>query len=182
MSPILPMGCRFFRQKDGKTLLIIEKGPQTRQLRWLGMNPDTTKISWRLAFPYTVFILEFRDMAITDNCRMYYRVVPLTSLKDELFHVNISNVYNTDKICTGDVRARGETIAEKAESFIASFWQSEFNTDLLDHFATDARNNPRLASLEAWQTASREDALFPLEIRWRKAVTIEYLLNGGYFQ
>lgn len=62
---------------------------------------------------------------------------------------------------------QGETLAQKAESFVASFWRSRFNADLRDNnFFPAARQFPQVASLAAWQKETESNPLFPLGIRW----------------
>jgi len=180
-TPILPNGCKYFRQKQSHSVLVIEKPPQTKRLHWTGMNPDTTKINWKLAFPYTIFVLEFQENAITSQSRLYYKKTPIISLDDMLFHTNLCNVYSYDRICTGNMRSVGESMSEKADSFIAAFWQSNFNPDLIaDQFNVDAIRIPQVSNLEAWQTASKDTPLFPLEINWRESSTLAAAINSFF--
>jgi len=181
VTPILPNGCKFLRQKQGNSVIIVEKPPQVRQLIWRGMitspaNRET--ISWRLAFPYTVFVLGFNSQLSMLHSRIFYRTTPINSIQDMLCHTNLCNVYANSTICTGSVRATGDSLAEKVDTFIAGFWQSEFNTDLVsDNFNRDRVLIPKVSNIEAWQSASREDPLFPLAERWRDFESIADLLE-----
>ncbi len=182
-TPILPTGCKYFRKINNRSILVIEEPPKTRQLVWTGMNEDEKKISWRLAFPYVVFVLEFSDLNLTTNYRIFYRVAPLVALDDKLFHTNLCNVYLDDRICHGGIRIVGDTIIGKSEGFIKAFWQSTFNIDLDDHFLHDSTHNKSIISLEAWQASSKEDPFFMLGLKWRDACTLEQIIakvaSGG---
>ncbi len=181
VTPILPNGCKFLRQKQGSSVLIVEKPPQVRQLIWKRMptspaNRET--ISWRLAFPYVVFVLGFNSQLAMLHSRIFYRTTPINSMQDMLYHTNLCNVWATDVICTGNVRAQGDSLSDKVDTFIAGFWQSEFNADLVaENFDRDKVRIPLVSNIEAWQSASREDPLFPLAAHWRDASSISDLLD-----
>lgn len=178
-TPILPNGCKFFRQRGPQTILVIEKAPETRHVKWINMNPERSKINWKLAFPYTIYILEYRNQAF-NSTRIYYRNTPLTSLEDMLFSTNLCNVYSQGTICTGElsINVDGSSIMESADNFIAGFWQSTFNADLKNqNFDVDAGRVPTLASLEKWQASTKADPLFTLSTEWRAFSTLGTLLN-----
>jgi Prokaryotic E2 family D len=144
----------------------------------------TTLSKWKLSFPYVVFILQTdvtsAGVVFTDNCKIFYRNSPILDQTDALCRVNTANVWDNHKICTGGsggMRTTGNSLAEKAESYIAAFWQSQFNTDLLDHYHAAARKFPEVANLEAWQAKSAEDDTFPLRIEWDKVTTIAKIIK-----
>jgi len=180
VTPILPNGCRFFRSKQSHSVLVIEKPPQMRQLNWVGMHSDTTKTSWKLAFPYTVFVLDLIDLAFNRSF-IFYRTTPLSSPDDRLFHSNLCNVDGTGIICTGNIRAAGNSITEKADNFIAAFWASQFNTDLMGYnFTVDSRSTKQVSSLETWQKSSKEDPLFPLSVTWREYDSVANIVGNRF--
>ena len=172
-TPILPSGCKLYYKKGNAGMVVVEKPPQLRTIKWIGMDRDPAKVNWRLAFPYTIFTFTLTGTTII-AIRVNYTQKSLSDPKDELFHSNLANVDSRDIVCTGNVRATGETLTEKLESFIANFWQSEFNQDHIHYnFSPDAGRIKQVASLAAWHKASEEDSLFPLTVEWRKAYTLE---------
>jgi hypothetical protein len=183
-TPILSNGTKYYCKKDTKTILIVEKPPQTKTVTWKGLDPDESKTRWKLAFPYTVYIFGITEPMNINTCRVYYRTKSITVLTDMLCRPNLGNLYNDYKVCTGysntGMRAVGATLAEKVDDYIAAFWHSEFNVDLLDHWNAYARNlsrYPQLISLDEWQKATVADPLFPLNTGWTDLYTIEALIR-----
>jgi hypothetical protein len=171
-TPILPLGCRYFSQKGDRSTFMIEQAPTTRQIEWDGR--------WKLAFPYVVFVVVFSGQAVsTGECRIFYRTSPLGNGDDRLNRPNLCNTYQDGRICTGDVRVTGETLAQKAESFVSAFWRSRFNGDLSDYnYHPAASKFPQVASLETWQTESVKNPLFPLGISWFEAGKLIDVIEG----
>lgn len=177
LSPVLPLGCRLFRQKDDRTVFVIEQAPQVRRLSWHRMAEGS---EWKLAFPYIIFVVVFRgESVLTDQCRIFYRNAPLTSAADPLMRVNLCNVYLRGAICTGSMRVEGEGLAQKAESFCQNFWRSQFNSDLQDECFYPAANSiPEVANLDRWQEESAKNPLFPLATKWLPAGKLSDYLGG----
>lgn len=165
-TPILPAGCRMFHQQGDRSVFVIEQAPQVRQLIWLGT--DDVGDRWKLAFPFVIFVVVFRGEAVaTGECRVFYRTSPLGSGDEKLSRPNLCNTYHDGRVCTGDVRVSGQTLAQKAEAFVTAFWRSRFNRDLADHnFWPMAERLPAVASLTAWQAESDRNPLFPLSVSW----------------
>lgn len=180
ISPTLPQGCRLFHQGgNALTTFVIEQNPQVRQLAWRGMENGE---SWKLAFPYVVFIISFNSDAIdTERTRVFFRTSPFGNGDDKLKKCNLCNVYQDGHTCTGSMRVSGATLAQKAESFISEFWRSTFNSDLNGHnFEPAANRFPQVKSLSAWQAESMKNPLFPLGIEWFEAGQLnDFLPKGG---
>ena len=159
-TPILPLGCRFFSQKGERSVFVIEQAPTTRQIQWDG--------KWKLAFPYVIFVVVFSGQAVsTGECRVFYRTSPLNNGDDKVLRSNLCNTYEDGRICTGDVRVAGETLAQKAESFVSAFWRSAFNWDLSGcNFNPAAQKFGQVCDLQTWQDESGKNPLFPLGINW----------------
>jgi hypothetical protein len=61
-------------------------------------------------------------------------------------------------------------LAEQMEALLNFFWETGFNLDIERNGFERAKTlDPRIASLEAWEAASKADPLFPLGIRWEPA-------------
>ena len=97
---------------------------------------------------------------------------------DTLYHTNLPNVrgepghYGSQRVC---LRYRpemleGVALAEAVPALIEFFWSTGFNQDIANSaFGRAQARDPRFASLEAWEAASRENPLFPLEVDWEPA-------------
>lgn len=165
-TPVLPAGCRLFHSAGDRSVFVIEQNPQVRQLTWPGMDNGGDR--WRLALPYVIFVVVFRgDAVATGECKVFYRTSPLGSGDEKLLRPNLCNTYLDGRICTGDVRVSGQTLAQKAESFVSAFWGSRFNGDLSnENFWPAANAIPAVASLAVWQAESEKNPLFTLSTKW----------------
>lgn len=172
ITPVLPLGCRLFSQKGDRTMFVIEQAPTTRQVELNG--------KWKLALPYVVFVVVFSGAAVsTGECKIFYRTSPLGSGDDKICRPNLCNTYQDGRICTGNVRVSGDTLAQKAEAFVAGFWGSQFNWDLAgENFNPAAQNFPQVRSLEVWQEESAKNPLFPLGISWFEAGRLADVIEG----
>ena len=109
---------------------------------------------------------------------MFFRNSSLSSPTDTLYHTNLPNVrgepghYGSQRVC---LRYRpemleGVPLAEAVPALIEFFWSTGFNQDIANSaFGRAQARDPRFASLEAWEAASRENPLFPLEVDWEPA-------------
>lgn len=175
-TPILPTGCRMFRQQGSRATFVVEQAPQVRQLNWRNMDSGE---SWKLAFPYVVFVVVFSGDAVdTGSCRVFYRTAPLNG-DDLMLRTNLCNVYTNGQICTGNMRVAGNSLAQKAEGFVGGFWRSQFNSDLSDQsWSPAAHKFPQVKSLTTWQEESTKNPLFPLGISWFEAGRLADVLDG----
>jgi hypothetical protein len=176
--PLLPPGIRWLcRQKDLLNL-VVEHPPQCRTLRvsW-GKKGEDDYHPYHLAFPYIIYVLTFYRDGF-EEMKMFFRNSSLSSPTDTLYHTNLPNVrgepghYGSQRVC---LRYRpelleGVPLAEAVPDLIEFFWSTGFNQDIANSaFGRAMARDPRLASLEAWETASREDPLFVLEVDWEPA-------------
>lgn len=164
-TPILPLGCRFFSQQGERSVFVIEQAPTVRRAVWRNMEEGE---QWKLAFPYVVFVVVFSGGAVsTSECRIFYRTRPLGSMEDAVLQTNLCNTGQDGGICTGNARVSGDTLAQKAESFVSVFWKSEFNSDLSGNcWEPAAARFPQVRSLTTWQAETEKNPLFPLGISW----------------
>jgi hypothetical protein len=177
--PLLPAGTRWLCQKQNLLLLVLEDPPQCRSLSVSeGKKGDKGEyLSYRLAFPFIVYILTFYRGDF-EEMKMFYRTSPLVSPEDPLFNTNLPNVrgkpgyYGTQRVC---LRYRpemleGVPLAQAATSLIEFFWSTGFNQDIEQSaFLWSMGRDPRIGSFEAWEEATRENPLFPLEVDWENS-------------
>ena len=176
--PVLPPGSRWLRRRKDLLLLAVEHPPQCRTLRVSGgKKGDDGYRAYRLALPYVIYLLTFYRGDFQEM-KMFFRVTPLNSQDDTLYHTCLPNVrgepghYGSQRVC---LRYRpemleGVPLAEAVPALIDFFWSTGFNQDIANSAFERARSlNPRLADLAAWEAATEENPLFPLEVNWEAA-------------
>ncbi len=174
-TPLLPGGTRLFARWRHTAVLVIEEPPRVRHLRW---SPKTLKsegeyTEYRLAFPFVLYLVGFHQGDF-EEMRIYFRAAPLAGEADPLCFPNLWNVQAAESPlarCRACLRGRPEglerAVGEQAEDLIEYFWGTGFNLDIEDNCFDRAHGrDPRIATLEAWEAATRADPLFPLSVPW----------------
>ncbi|MHB9072696.1 MAG: hypothetical protein ACYC6G_04145 [Desulfobaccales bacterium] len=176
--PILPMGTRWLCRRKDLLQLVVEHPPQCRTVRVSrGKKGADDYQPFRLAFPYILYVLTFYKDGF-EEMKMFFRNHTLSALGDTLYHTNLPNVrgepghYGSQRVC---LRYRpemleGVPLAEAVPALIEFFWSTGFNQDIVGSAFERARIlDPRFAGFEAWEAASRDNPLFPLEVQWEAA-------------
>jgi hypothetical protein len=177
--PVLPPGSRWLRRRKDLLLLAVEHPPQCRSLLVSAGKKGGQEDyhTFRVALPYIVYLLTFyRDTF--EEMKMFYRVSPLVSPEDRLYHTNLPNVrgepghYGSQRVC---LRYRpemleGVPLVKAVPALIDFFWSTGFNQDITGSaFERGQGRDRRLGSFVAWEVASQEEPLFPLEVDWERA-------------
>lgn len=179
-TPLLPAGVRMWRQAGGHTVVVFEQPPQVRRVHWVndGERPDLdydAYIERTLAFPYTVFVFSFDGGVADGHQQLYYRTAPLKDMDDPLLMPNLLNVTIGGDApvcwaCLGKLPEGLATWDQRVSAAVGGFWSAGFNHDFdVPRGACFTRLtglDPRIASVDAWERASRADPLFPLGIPW----------------
>jgi len=176
--PLLPPGSRWLCRRKDLLCLVVEDPPQCRTLRVSrGKQGEDEYHAYRLAFPYVIYVLNFYREGF-EEMKMFFRNSSLSSLRDTLYHTNLPNVrgepghYGSQRVC---LRYRpemleGVPLAQAVPALLQFFWSTGFNQDIANSAFERAQSlDPRFASLKAWEAASREHPLFPLEVDWEPA-------------
>ncbi len=177
--PLLPPGARWLCQRQDLLCLVVEQPPQCRTLRVSrGKKGEADDYQpFTLAFPYIIYVLTFYREAF-EEMKMFFRNRPLSAPDDTLFHTNLPNVrgepghYGSQRVC---LRYRpemleGVPLAEAVPALIDFFWSTGFNQDIAQSAFERAQDRDRrFANFAAWEAASRENPLFPLEVDWEPA-------------
>ncbi len=166
--PLLPPGSRWARRTGPALAIVVEHPPQVRAVRWFG----ETSIR-HLAFPFVVYILMF-DHDSLETMYVFSRPRPLASEADPLYVPALLNVqasHTPAAYCRACLRGHPDwfeqPVGTQAERALEFFWSSGFDEDVTDNtYARFAGCDPRLASPAAWEAATRENPLFPLEVPW----------------
>jgi hypothetical protein len=175
---LLPPGARIVKLEGVVNILCLETPPQVRVIRWsaASMGKGGAYETFRLAFPYIVYVFLFFQGSFEDM-RVYYRTAPLQSPDDTLLMPNLWNVQaDPDKpsACRACLRGRPEDLRERplvqqVMMLLDFFWGTGFNTDIAGNCFERARKlDRRIATLEAWEAASKADPLFPLDVPWER--------------
>jgi hypothetical protein len=156
----LPVGTRFYVQKGNMTVFVVEQPPQARTLRV--MEDDNMKGEFiTIHFPYVIFFVVLRGRK-SDDMYAFFSKQPLRSLDDPLFCPATPNINRNLTVCFAPSAAK-DTQAEMAEASIASFWGGRF---IETH---DPGNYATQISIDNWAKATKKDALFALNFKWRSA-------------
>ena len=174
-TPVLPEGTRLFARWRHTAVLVIEELPRVRRVRWSAksLKSEGSYSEYQLAFPFIVYLVGFYQTDF-DAMRIYFRPAPLGSEGDALYLPNLWNVQAAESPlarCRACLRGRpeglGRPVGEQAAGLIEFFWATGFNQDIEENcFDRGTSRDPRIATLEAWEAATRADPLFPLGVAW----------------
>ncbi len=183
---VLPGGARRWLERRDLTAVAIELPPQARMVRWLA---DGSRLRYGqraayeryfLSFPYVELLLVFRGGTLTGYQQLYYRTASIEQGEDLL----LPNLYNVAEgygqlcwLCLVNMRdvtrlswpAKINAVVEHV--FGAAFNQSSEVHEGNSYWGAMRDLDPRLASPEAWQKATRENPRFALDVAWRPANT-----------
>lgn len=171
--PLLPVGTRFVFSRGPELLVTVEQPPQVRHFTWRPGGAQGGVREYALAFPYVLYIILFHGASF-EEMRIYYRPAPLSSEADLLY---LSNLWNVSAAETPMARCRAclqgrppfeeLTLTAQVQSVIEFFWGAGFNMAIDDNcFQRATGRDSRIATLEAWESASRRNPLFPLQVDW----------------
>jgi hypothetical protein len=184
---VLPRGVRLVRQRGDVLAVAVEVPPGARRVRWIADDSDEPfgagakyRDAW-LAFPFVIVLLVLHRGRLTGQQQLYYRTAPLESADDALL---LPNLYNVAKgygqrcwLCLAHLRQRpewtpGQTIATAVDhTFSAAFNRSSDVHEGNSYWEAMRDVDPRVATVEAWEKATREDRCFALGVAWRPADT-----------
>jgi hypothetical protein len=185
---IYPRMVRLMAARRGGTVtgVVIEMPPGPRRVRWIAddspapYGPGSRYESRFLSFPWVVLVIVFVGGSLSGYQQAFFRTVPLASLDDPLCYTNLLNVaegYGQESwVCLTGLRGDLSGLAwdEKVTAVTEHFWQAAFNRSSEEHEGNSywgrfRQLDPRLASADAWEAASRADPYFALGIEWPRA-------------
>ncbi len=201
---ILPDGVKFFYAGRKCSVVVIEHKPQSRTVTFErkaeASGPYLTprkKTSYRLAFPYIVYVARFWSPMIEDNrgamvespqqyfdfLMMGYRNEPLRSLSDMLYYPNLPNMGGGGadesgilhpSVCLGESFDNKEAaIFDQLQYLMEYYWSSPFNDDLNRFWEITSKDNPKLKTLKAWEENTKINPLFMLDVEWKPYQSLE---------
>ena len=183
---ILPRDVRLWCERGDATAVVVEVPPHARTVRWLvdgsraAYGRGARYAQYFLAFPYVELLLVFRRGGLTGLQQLYYRRAPLGADGELL----LPNLYNVAQgygqrcwVCLANLRdLSGESWPDKVYAVTDHVFAAAFNRSSDVHegnsYWTAMRDvDPRVASLDAWQEATRQNPRFAIEVPWKAAGT-----------
>ena len=184
---VLPEGVRLWQERGEATGVAIEIPPHARTVRWATNDPAAS--SWPceahyrdffISFPYVVLLVIFTRGRLIGRQQLYYRRAPLTEGEDLLLPnlYNVANAYGMRCwVCLQALGTLGSSPwpakirAVTDHVFTAAFNHSAALSEGNSYWRSMPPADPRVASMEAWQDATRANPRFALEVNWPAAKT-----------
>ena len=190
---IFPRNCRHISTNKTEQLMILEESPQIRniridyamtsyveRLRMEGKLDDfgftdfekkfpTPPYLFQLSFPYIVYFVRYNKIHRSCNVKLFFRLSPITSMKDYLLLPNLSNINNDNTLCLGSLENKIDhtNLTTIAESIIETFWSTSFTTDYMygiEHY----KDYSKLYNVLEWAYYSAVDPMFIYSAEWKK--------------
>ena len=186
-SAVLPEGVRAWQERGDSIALAIEYPPALRTVRWVA---DDTPAPFgrearyefrRISLPWVIVLAVFDHGALMPLHQLFYRRESLGEGED-LLMPNLLNVapdaYDLKSwVCLLNLRldpkaSWHEKVRAIGEHVFATGWNlSAERHEGESCFRGMQKLDARVASIEAWEAASRENPRFALEVAWRPAKT-----------
>jgi hypothetical protein len=196
------MTLRSVFQRNGTIVFLLEVAPGIRTLRWLRddspaqFGRGATYRDVRIALPWQYFFVSLdTDANLRGSQSVYFLNQPMTSLSQSLgecHYYNCSvNAYAVHCwICVQYLASQlpsqyDPTPLDRACMFVEWFFASSFNASSEHHeregsFWTKNRNtlgDSRVATIDAWEAATKERPEFALEVPWKSSLTAEKIFE-----
>ena len=184
---VVPRGVRVSRRVGEALAVAVEVPPGARRVRWIRddsdepFGEDAKYREVRLAFPFVIVLLVLHRGRLTGQQQLYYRTAPLESADDPLLLPNLYNVATGYGqrcwLCLQHVNQQpdwtpDQTISTAVDhTFSAAFNRSSDVHEGNSYWEMMRDIDPRVASVEAWEEATRADRCFPLGVAWKPAQT-----------
>lgn len=183
---LFPDGVRAWSPRGDAVGVAVEVPPHARTVRWLredspaAYGREARYGQYFLAFPYVVLLLVFRRDGLTGYQQLYYRRAALRDGDEELLLPNLYNVAEAYGQRCWVCLARLHDVSnlawpDKLHAIVGHVFTAAWNRSAEEHEGNSygrRRNlDPRLATPEAWEAATRENPRFPLDIAWQPART-----------
>jgi hypothetical protein len=182
---LMPDYTRIYYRKGNIEVLVSEFPPQVRLVKFRGglakrnSSTDTCEhpeklYNYSLAFPYIIFVHDFIN-GMHNSTYVCFSDRPLKKLTEQPLRPYLPNLDGTLKLCHGNTFDKSQLIAgnltQQASYVVSHFWQTAFSDEWSSHYWGCKSHfqtcDPRLATLDAWQSASVENPLFVIEdVQW----------------
>jgi hypothetical protein len=182
---VLPRGTRMVLERRDAVALAVEVAPGARRVRWLAddsrapFGRGARYVERCLSFPWLILLVVLRRGELTGLQQLYYRNESLDAGEE----LRLPNLYNVAEghglrcwLCLQHASpVAGLPFARKLEGVVEHLLFAAFNRSAELHEGNSYWGrlacDPRVATLDAWEAATRENALFALEVPWQPAGT-----------
>jgi len=177
LIPTSGSGMLSFRQFGDYRQIAMQMAPMISLTEWGEYENDSNVGIFNLAYPYRVIIADLHKGNLL-GARMFYRTKPVTSLNDELYHINLPNVncygYGTGSshlgvgwLCLYHTETWSEkTIEEQLAAIVSRSTQEAYNnrnmseTDGIKLYRELGKKENRfLITPESWEAKTKEEGL-----------------------
>jgi hypothetical protein len=183
---VQPRGARIVQRRRNAVAMALEIAPHTRRVRWLAddskvpFGPGASYSEYFVSFPFILLLLVFRGGSLTGQQQLYYRTESLDRGDD----LRLPNLYNVAEgygqrcwVCLQHVPDVGEMEwSVKIATIVDHIFGAAFNRSSEEHegnsyWSAHTAVDPRVASMKAWQEATRADRRVALSLPWKPAGT-----------
>ena len=185
---LMPDYTRIYYRKGDTEIVVQEFPPQIRLMKFLAalatrettngivLGRDNDIHHYSLALPYVVFIFKFINGSFVE-VRCAFNDRPMRRLEERPLRPYLSNIDTNLGVCLGTsfpkANLEKDNITQQASLVLDHFWHTAYSDEWATHFWNTKANfqekDERLATLDAWQAASEENALFVVEdVDWLK--------------
>jgi hypothetical protein len=184
---VLPPRTRAWIEQGDYVATCIEVDAHVRTVYWIAedspmpFGEDARYERRRLAFPYVEILLLFDCGSLTGTAQLYYRRSRLDT-EGALDFCNLLNVspdsygvpawlclLEMDDVSRKPWDRKIEAVIEHV--FCAGFNRSSDESEGGSFWAEMRELDPRVATVEAWERATRENPLFVLDVPWKSSGT-----------
>lgn len=153
----------------------LEKSGKTELLQDGDFNKENDIHRFRLSFPYIIWIAFVNNQTLTKHFKLYFRLSPLSSLKDSLILpplLNIASEHDDNLVrtfCLGNQRESNPNSDEIGiEDQLSLFFNNKFNSDYPDYYNLYREyNDSTMSNYFLWQYMTRKDPLFIFRDNWK---------------
>lgn len=184
---LMPDFTRIYYRKGNTEVFLQEYHPQVRLMKFKGTlakrdDTDEDMASYdmekthhySLALPYVVFLFKFVNGMFVE-VRVAFCDRPLKRLDERPLRPYLSNIDSELRVCLGRdfdrEQLEKDNLTQQSAYVLSHFWQTTYSDEWSTHFWANKKffreNDPRMATMDAWQTASIENPLFVVEdVQW----------------
>ena len=189
---IFPKNCRYYNENSERIFMIIEEPPAVRSITvsidltaaieehkmtgkyekydlnsYLKTQKDAPRIyRFMLSFPYIVHKFNMNVDLNMNYMKTFYRLSPVSTIKDYLFEPNLPNISPSHGVCLGDYNHQEFTsLSDATDFYLNMFWTNHFNKDYLSHYKK-YQSVDDINDFFTWQYNSLVNPMFIFNIKW----------------
>lgn len=170
----LPPGTKYYWSFGECYLVLVEHAPTVRTI---SVNDDLnmsagdgtcTPAFYRLAMPFVRHVL-YKDAQGNSRFCCFFGNEPWSGETSTLYAPCLPNIFTETRnceVCLGGWKPNTENPALAVQRSIDFFWQTSFNTDLLNSHNDMAKRDERLSTFVRWQEETERDSGFITKVQW----------------